>query len=71
MVVGFVNIPGIVLGIDDIEAAPIWVQVGYVSWLGTFVLYPVWAIWFARAVRDVNENARTTLHTPGREQGGR
>jgi drug/metabolite transporter (DMT)-like permease len=47
MALGFISSPGIVLRLDDMAHAPAWVWVGSVSWLGTFVVYPAWAIWLA------------------------
>ena len=37
MAVGIVTVPGIPLGLDDMETAPAWVWIGFVSWLGTYV----------------------------------
>lgn len=45
MAIGVVVAPGILLGLDDMETAPVWVWIGFVSWLGTYVVYPAWAIW--------------------------
>jgi hypothetical protein len=50
MAVGFINIPGVVWGLDDMEKAPVWILAGGVNWLGTYVLFPVWSIWFSRAL---------------------
>ena len=50
MAVGFINIPGIVWGLDDMEKAPVWILAGGINWLGTYVLFPVWSIWFSRAL---------------------
>ena len=47
MTLGIVAAPGIAMGLDDIAAAPAWVWVGLLGWLGIFVAYPAWAIWFA------------------------
>ena len=47
MALGFVSAPGIVLGLDDMASAPAWTWVGSLGWLGTFVVYPAWAIWLA------------------------
>jgi MFS family permease len=44
MAVGVAVAPGIALRIDDLETAPSWIWIGFVGWLGIFVLYPVWAI---------------------------
>jgi hypothetical protein len=48
MAMGVVAAPGIVLGLDDMGAAPAWVWVAFVGWFGTFLVYPAWAIWLAR-----------------------
>jgi hypothetical protein len=45
MAVGIVTTPGIVLGLDDMATAPAWVWIGFLGWLGTYVVYPAWAIW--------------------------
>ena len=44
MAIGIVAIPGIPLGLDDMATAPVWVWVGFVGWLGIYVLYPAWAL---------------------------
>lgn len=44
MAVGLVMAPGILLRLDDMEAAPPWMWIGFLGWLGTFIAYPVWAI---------------------------
>lgn len=45
MAVGIVTAPGIPLGLDDMVTAPVWVWIGFLGWLGTYVIYPAWAIW--------------------------
>lgn len=45
MAVGIVTAPGIPLGLDDMLTAPVWVWIGFLGWLGTYVIYPAWAIW--------------------------
>lgn len=47
MALGIAAAPGIVLGLDDMAAAPAWVWIGLIGWLGIFVAYPAWAIWLA------------------------
>jgi Zn-dependent protease len=44
LIIGLIVAPGIVLGLDDMESAQWWVWVGFVSWLGIFVLLPIWSI---------------------------
>jgi hypothetical protein len=46
MAIGFVVVPGIAMGLDDMDTAPVWVWVGFVGWLGIFFLYPIWSLWF-------------------------
>ena len=48
MVVGIVAISGILMGIDSTESTPGYLNLGYVGFLGTYFLYPVWAIWLGR-----------------------
>ena len=49
MAVGFLGLAGIALRLDDANTAPGWVWIGFIGWLGAFVLYPAWAIWLSRA----------------------
>jgi drug/metabolite transporter (DMT)-like permease len=44
MMVGIVAVPGILLGLDDMDTAPGWIWIAFVGWLGTFVVFPAWAI---------------------------
>jgi hypothetical protein len=46
LAIGFILVPGIAAGVDDAAAAPIWVWIGFVGWLGILFLYPIWCIWF-------------------------
>jgi hypothetical protein len=50
MLVGLVALPGIPLGIDDMDAVPPWLWAFSIGWLGTYVLYPVWSLWLARHI---------------------
>ena len=45
MAVGIITAPGIPLRLDDMATAPVWVWIGFLSWLGIYVVYPAWAIW--------------------------
>jgi hypothetical protein len=58
MAVGVVALPGIVLGLDDMGAAPAWVWIAFIGWFGTFVAYPAWAIWLATVETRVTAEAR-------------
>ena len=49
MLVGLVTAPGIAMGFDDMEAAPGWIWIGFVGWLGAFIAFPAWAIWAGRS----------------------
>jgi hypothetical protein len=49
MAVGLVAVPGIVRGIDAQDAAPWFVNAGYVGGLGWLLLYPIWCLWLGRA----------------------
>ena len=44
MAAGILTAPGIPLGLDNMETAPAWVWIGFIGWLGTYVVYPAWAI---------------------------
>ena len=44
MALGFIGVPGIAMGVDDMETAPVWLLVGGVSWFGTYILFPIWSI---------------------------
>jgi hypothetical protein len=50
MAVGLAAVPGILRGIDAMNAAPWFVNAGYVGGLGWMVLYPVWCIWLGRTL---------------------
>lgn len=52
MALGIAAAPGIVLGLDDMAAAPAWVWIGLLGWLGIFVAYPAWAIGLASETRQ-------------------
>lgn len=51
MVLGFAVVPGIATGIDDMNAVPAWMWIGFVGWLGIFFLYPIWSIWLGVVLR--------------------
>ncbi|MDX6562637.1 MAG: hypothetical protein QOD65_2451 [Gaiellales bacterium] len=59
MALGILCAPGIVLRIDDLETAPAWVWIGSVGWLGTYVLYPAWAVWLGLVERRLANRPRT------------
>jgi hypothetical protein len=48
MAIGLLGIPGIFAGIDSIESMPWYLYGAFLGWLGTYILYPIWAIWLGR-----------------------
>jgi hypothetical protein len=50
MAVGLIGIPGIFAGIDSIESMPWYLYIAFFGWLGTYILYPIWAIWLGRTL---------------------
>ena len=58
LIIGLIGAPGILMGLDDMDSAPWWVWVGFVGWLGIFVLLPIWSIWFGTALRRVSAPAQ-------------
>jgi hypothetical protein len=50
MAVGLIGIPGIFAGIDSIESMSRYLYIAFFGWLGTYVLYPIWAIWLGRTL---------------------
>jgi hypothetical protein len=53
MVVGLVSIAGVAMRFDNADTAPGWTWIGFVGWIGAFVLYPAWAIWLGRLASRV------------------
>lgn len=50
MAVGLIGIPGIFTGVDSMESMPWYLYVAFFGWLGTYILYPIWTIWFGRVL---------------------
>lgn len=48
MTIGLLGIPGIFAKIDNMESMPWYLYVAFLGWLGTYILYPIWAIWLGR-----------------------
>ena len=49
MALGLVIVPGILWGLDDLDAAPWWILAAETSsWAGTSLLLPLWALDCAR-----------------------
>lgn len=51
MGLGLVAVPGILMGLDDADTAPGWIWIAFIGWLGIFLLYPIWSIWFGTVLR--------------------
>lgn len=51
MLFGLIGVPGIFLGIDDLDTAPWWTFVAGFSWAGTYLLFPAWSLRVARPDR--------------------
>jgi hypothetical protein len=45
LVLGLAVTPGIAMRLDDMNKAPAWIWIGFVSWLGIYVAFPIWSIW--------------------------
>jgi hypothetical protein len=54
MALGFVVAPGVLMGLDDANAAPGWIWLGFVGWLGIFFLYPTWSLWLGTLARTAS-----------------
>ena len=50
MALGIVCIPGILAGVDSMDALPWYLFVGYFGFIGTYLLYPIWTIWLGRTI---------------------
>lgn len=48
MTMGLLGIPGILARVDTMESLPWYLGASYLGFLGTYVLYPIWTIWFGR-----------------------
>ena len=48
MIIGLLSLPGVLVGIDDPQLAPWYVNAGLLSWMGTYLLYPAWCLWLSR-----------------------
>ena len=57
MALGLLVIPGILAGVDSMESLPWYLLVGFLGFLGTYILYPVWAIWLGRRNYGIRRTA--------------
>lgn len=44
MTLGLLGVPGILMGIDDMNTAPAWTFAAGFSWAGTYLLFPAWTL---------------------------
>lgn len=51
MLSGLLTIPGVLMRVDDWEAAPWYTNAGLLSWLGAYLLYPIWCFRLAAVGR--------------------
>jgi len=47
---GILSIFGIMSHLDSFEALPWYLNIAYLAFLGMYILYPIWAIWFGRVL---------------------
>lgn len=52
MLVGLVNVPGVMMGIDDQVTAPLWLLAAGPCWGGTYLLLPIWCFGLLGRRRD-------------------
>ena len=50
MAVGLIGISGIFARIDSMESMPWYLYIAFFGWLGTYILYPIWAMWLGRTL---------------------
>jgi hypothetical protein len=48
MTFGLLGIPGILARVDTMASLPWYLSASYLGFLGTYVMYPIWAIWLGR-----------------------
>jgi hypothetical protein len=48
MAIGLIGLPGIFARIDSLESMPWYLYIAFFGWLGTYILYPIWAILLGR-----------------------
>jgi len=54
MAVGLIVIPGIFAGTDTMESAPWYINIGYLGFLGTYILYPIWTFWLGQILLSMS-----------------
>jgi hypothetical protein len=58
MLFGLLAVPGILTGVDDWDASPWFVTASQVSWLGTYLLFPIWCLLLSRAGKPARVRPR-------------
>jgi len=53
MAMGILSLTGILSRIDSMEALPWYLNVAYLAFLGIYILYPIWGIWFGRVLLKI------------------
>jgi hypothetical protein len=48
MALGLFSIPGILTGVDSMDSLPWYLLAGFLGFIGTYLLYPIWTIWFGQ-----------------------
>ena len=48
MALGLLGIPGILTGVDSMDSLPWYLLAGFFGFIGTYILYPIWTIWFGQ-----------------------
>jgi len=48
MALGLFSIPGILTGVDSMDSLPWYLLAGFLGFIGTYLLYPIWTIWFGK-----------------------
>ena len=51
MALGVFCIPGILAGVDSMESLPWYLLAGFLGFLGTYLLYPIWTFWLGRRIK--------------------
>jgi hypothetical protein len=58
MALGLIGIPGILARIDSMDSMPGYLYMALFGWLGTYILYPIWAIWLGQSLFSRQSNER-------------
>jgi hypothetical protein len=50
MAVGIIALPALIAGMDTMGSLPWYLNLAFVGVLGTYILFPVWAVWLGRNI---------------------